>query len=224
MSECQDVGARSDTASVGRHEEEHLRRFIAARTRGDGVEMRRWWEALVTDFYDRMDGFVATAHRGALDDEEHELAVAMSLTRFSMKLIRTFEGTSIGELVNACKTLAQRICMDVQRASVRRRRHEGPSLDSGWDADAADGPAPSWETEAAVDRFQREQRSAEVVDFLAWALPQIKDERRRVLELSFGGAALPEIAEELAISKDNVYQRRSRGMKDLTRLKEQYDA
>jgi RNA polymerase sigma factor (sigma-70 family) len=209
---------------VARHEEEHLRRFVAARDSGDGAAMRRWWEELVIDFADRMDGLVAAAHRGALDTEEHELAVAMSLTRFSVRLLETFAGTSVGELVNACKTLAQHICMDVQRASMRRRRHEGPSLDSGWDAEAADGPAPSWEADAAADRFEREQRSAEIADFLAWALPQINPQRRRVLELSFEGAALPEIAAELAISKDNVYQRRSRGMRDLTRLKEQYDA
>lgn len=224
MSECQDVAARSDTASVGRHEEEHLRRFVAARRRGDATEMRRWWEELVIDLYDRMDGLVYAAHRGQLDEDEHETAVELSLARFSMKLIRTFEGTSMGELVNACKTLAQRICIDVQRASMRRHQHEGPSLDHGWDADGVDGPPPGWETGEAFDRFERAQRSAEAVDFLSWALPQVKAERRRVLELTFEGARLAEIAEELAISKDNVYQRRSRGMTDLKRLKEQYDA
>ena len=67
--------------AVGRHDDEHLRRFLAARARGDAAAMRRWWDELVIDFYDRMDGFVAAAHRGRLDDDEHELAVAMSLTR-----------------------------------------------------------------------------------------------------------------------------------------------
>jgi hypothetical protein len=35
---------------------------------------------------------------------------------------------------------------------------------------------------------------------------------------------LPEIADRLGITHDNAYQRRRRGMRDLTKLKEQYDA
>ena len=58
---------------------------------------------------------------------------------------------------------------------------------------------------------------------MAWALPQIDAPRRRVLELTLRGAELPEIMEELEISKDNVYQRRSRGIRDLAKLKELYD-
>ena len=44
-----------------------------------------------------------------------------------------------------------------------------------------------------------------------------------MLELTFRGAELPEITEELGITRDNAYQRRSRAMRDLERLKEQYD-
>lgn len=215
---------RSDARSVGRHEDEHLRRFVAARERGDAGEMRRWWEELVIDFYDRMDGLVAAAHRGRLDAEEHELAVQMSMARFSKNLVATFEGASIGQLVNACKQLARGICIDVQRISVRTHQHEGPSLDAGWTAADDDRPAPRWEADEAMSRFERDERGAEAKDFLSWALPQLKDERRRVLDLTIHGAALPEIAEELGITKDNAYQRRCRAMKDLTKLKEQYDA
>jgi hypothetical protein len=201
---------RSDTASVGKHEDEHLRRFVAARGRGDAREMRHWWNELVVDFYDRMDGLVAVAHRGRLDAEEHDLAVAMSLTRFSKNLMITFDGVSIGQLVNACKTLTRGICMDVQRSSIRTHRHEGPSLDASWDADSTDGYTPAWEADEAALRYERDVRGAE--------------ERRRVLKLTFHGAELPEIAEELDITRDNAYQRRSRGMKDLKKLKELYDA
>jgi RNA polymerase sigma factor (sigma-70 family) len=216
------VAATSDTPSVGRHDDEHLRRFLAARKRGDTAEMRRWWNELVIDFFDRMDGFVAVAHRGRLDDEEHELAVAMSMVRFSERLITTFDGVSMGQLVNACKTLARGICMDVQRAAVRRHEHEAHSLDAGWDAE--DRATPRWEADEAERRFEREERSADLREFLAWALPQIKEERRRVLELTFDGAELPEIMEELGITRQNAYQRRSRGLRDLARLRKRYDA
>jgi RNA polymerase sigma factor (sigma-70 family) len=217
------MATRSDSPGVGRHDDEHLRRFLAARTRGDAAEMRRWWDELVIDFYDRMDGLVAVAHRGRLDHDEHELAVQMSMARFSERLISTYEGVSMGELVNACKTLARGICMDVQRAQARGRRGAA-SLDAGWSADAEDRPTPSWEADEAWHRHEREERSAEVRDFLGWALPQLADDRRRVLELSFDGASIPEICAELGISEANAYQRRSRAFKDLTRLKERYDA
>ena len=55
--------------------------------------MRRWWEELVIDFHDRMDGFVAAAHRGRLDHDEHELAVGWALAKFSTNLVSTFKGT-----------------------------------------------------------------------------------------------------------------------------------
>jgi RNA polymerase sigma factor (sigma-70 family) len=218
------VAAPSDPPRVGEHAEEHLRRFVAARERGDAAGMRRWWEELVIDFFDRMDGFVAVTHRGRLDAEEHELAVELALARFSTNLLTTYQGTSLGELVNACRTLARGICIDVQRRAIRRRAREGISLDAGWDMDAEDAPAPPWEAGEATERYERDERAAEVRDFLGWALPQVTESRRRVLELTFHGATLDEIAGELGIEKDNAYQRRSRGMRDLARLKELYDA
>jgi hypothetical protein len=209
---------------VGRHDDEHLRRFLGARSRGDAGEMRRWWDELVIDCFDRMDGFVAAAHRGRLDDEEHELAVAMSMARFSKNLITTFDGVSMGQLVNACKTLARGICIDVQRTAVRRHQHEGPSLDAGWDLDAEDRATRAWEADEAARRFEREERSTQVLDFLDWALPQIGGDRRLALELTFHGATIPEIVDELGVTRANAYQLRSRGLRDLTTLKEQYDA
>jgi hypothetical protein len=206
---------------VGRHDEEHLRRFLAARERGATAEMRRWWDELVIDFFDRMDGLVAGCHKGRLDADEHELAVELAMVRFSQRLIATFAGVSMGELVNACKALARGICIDVQRTSMREHRLEGPSLDAGWEQGRR--VTAGWEVEAAERRLDDDERAAGVRDFLAWALPQVKEERRRVLELSFHGAEIPEIMEELEIGRDNAYQRRTRGMSDLRRLRERYD-
>jgi hypothetical protein len=204
---------------VRRHDEEHLRRFLAARRKGEPGEMRRWWDELVIDFFDRMDGFVAGAHKGRLDSAEHELAVELSMVRFSQRLITTFDGVSMGQLVNACKTLARGICIDVQRTSMREHKLEGPSLDAGREARAT----AAWEVDEAERRLDDEERAADVREFLDWALPQVKPERRRVLELTFHGAQIPEIMHELGISRDNAYQRRTRGMSDLKRLKERYD-
>jgi hypothetical protein len=196
------VAAVNDTIEVGRHDDEHLRRFLAARAQGDATQMRRWWDELVVDFFDRMSNMIEGAHRGRLNDEEHELAVQLAMTRFATRLVTTFAGSSMGELVNACRTLARGICMDVQRTSIRGRRHG----------------------DEAVRRFEQDERRAETIEFLTWALPQVKEERRRVLELTFHGAEVSKIATDLDITHDNAYQRRSRGLKDLKKLKEQFDA
>jgi DNA-directed RNA polymerase specialized sigma24 family protein len=207
---------------VADHAEEHLRRFVAARNGGDTAAMRRWWEELVIDFHDRMDGFVAAAHRGRLDPDEHELAVQWALAKFSSNLVKTFKGTSMGELVNASKTLATFIAIDVQRAAGRISSRETLSLDSGWNDDEVG--TPSWDAAEAWARHDRDLRSAEVADFLAWALPQIEASRRQVLELTFEGAPVAEIMDALGISRDNAYQLRSRGFKDLAKLKQEYDS
>jgi DNA-directed RNA polymerase specialized sigma subunit len=126
--------------------------------------------------------------------------------------------------VNACKTLASHICMDVQRASVRRNDHEGPSLDDGWNADGDDRLVPVWEADEAAWRFERGEHGAEIRDFLGWALPQLGEDQRRVLAMTFEGDPVPEIVDTLGITAANAYQLRSRGFKELARLKERYDA
>jgi DNA-directed RNA polymerase specialized sigma24 family protein len=60
--------------------------------------------------------------------------------------------------------------------------------------------------------------------FLHFAQSQLRDDRRAVLELTFEGVPMPEITGMLGISTDNGYQLRSRGLKDLAKLKERYDA
>ena len=194
---------------MAKHAEEHLRRFVAARAGGDAAGMRRWWEELVIDFYDRMDGFLYAAHKGRLDEQEHEQALELALIRFATRLQETFAGTSMGELVNATRTLARGICMDVQRSSVRARR--------------AVALEEAYTLEESSRRYEVAAEAAEARDFVAWALPQIDEPRRRVLELTLHGAEIGEIMEELEITRDNAYQRRSRGIKDLAKLKELYD-
>ncbi len=212
-----------DASRVGRHDEEHLRRFLAARRAGDAVAMRRSWEEIVISLFDRMDGIVAATHRGRLDDEEHEVAVQLALVRVSERLVHTFAGTSMGELVNATKTLARGICIDVQRSAVRTRRRSR-SLDAGWSADADDRPSAVWEADEAAARFERAERDADAQAFLDWALPQLRGRRRDVVERTFRGDGLPEICDELGLTRDNAYQLRSRGLRDLAELKRAYES
>ena len=137
-------------------------------------------------------------------------------------LQRVPDGTARDELA---EQLATFICIDVQRTSVRGHAHAADSLDSGWNADSEDGPSQSWEAAEAWARLDREERDDEARDFIEWALPRIEDERRRrVLELTFDGAPIADICDELGVSRANAYQLRTRAFKDLKKLKEQYDA
>ena len=92
------------------------------------------------------------------------------------------------------------------------------------DADGWVHRLPAWERDESERRYDDAESAAEARDFVSWALPQIDENRRRVLELTLYGAEIPEIMEELGITRENAYQRRSRGLKDLAKLKERYDA
>ncbi|XAY07823.1 hypothetical protein DSM112329_04714 [Paraconexibacter sp. AEG42_29] len=186
--------------------------------------MRLCWEEIVISIFDRVDGIVAATHKLQLDDDEHELAVEMALARISTNLMRTFRGSSMGELINAIKTLSFGICVDVQRKSQSAGRRTNRSLDAGWDADAEDRPAHTWETDEAHAVYEREGRQKDINDFLDWAYPQMADNRRAVVQLTHHGSTIPEICEELGIRRDNAYQLRKRGFADLAKLKQQYDA
>jgi len=223
MWECLAVAARSDSPSVGRYDDEHLRRFLAARKAGDVATMRTCWEELVIDFVDRMDGLVWLNHKGRLNDAEHEEAVQRALVKFSTKLIDSFVGTSMGELVNATKTLCRFVCIDVaDDAEAYRARHY--SLEANWRPGGDDDkPSPRWEADAARDAYEREEREADTANFLAWALPRMIESRRAVLERTIAGVPVAEICAELGIRKDNAYQLRHRAQKDLKDLAELYD-
>ena len=216
MWECQTVAARSDSPSVGRHDDEHLRRFLVARKGGDAEAMRRAWEEVVIAFQPRMDALVYLAHRGQLSDAEHEDAVQRAMTRFTLKLVGTFQGSSMGELVNATKRLCSFAVADVIReAAEYRRRHH--SIDQGWDGSPEDDrPTPVGPEQAEHD--------ADMDEFLTWALPRVLESRRGVVERTFAGETIEEICAALDLSRENAYQRRSRGLKDLGKLLKQYDA
>lgn len=205
----------NDSPDVGRHDDEHLRRFVAARTAGDTDAMRVCWEELVITIFDRMDGLVAAAHKGRLNDDEHDQAVSLALSRFTFRLIHTFEGVSMGELVNATKTLASFICMDVQRASMANRT---VSLDHGWDADEDGGSSSAWEAAESQRRFELDEHTRDMDAFRDAALAQLPPRQREVVDLTFQGAEIDEICDQLDLTRDNAYQLRSRGLRKLAQL------
>lgn len=215
------MASAPDPVPVAKHDDEHLRRFLLARRAGDTVEMRRWWGLLVEDFHERIRLRVAYESTGQLDRDEREDAVQLCLESFADGLFRTFDGTTMGELVNAMKRLVHFRCIDIQR---KEARHSGASLDGGWDEEDSDRPTPDWEYDQAKRQFADAETGKDFMGFLAWALPQLPARPRRVAELMLASATTEEICAEFEVSVPNAHQLRSRASKELRQLKEQYDA
>ena len=185
--------------------------------------MRRAWEDVVISFFDRMDGLVAAEHRGRLSAREHDDAVALALDKFALKLLWTFRGTSMGELVNATKTLVFGACTDVQRKAKRDRKRAPVSLDEVREDPEGGHAATHWaEAEQADLQLARDVERREARDFVSWGLAQLDERKRVVLDLTRQGVPVEEIMEELGESRDNVYALRSRGFKQLRELEGRY--
>ena len=228
MCERQVVASARDPLDVGRHDEEKLRRFRAARRAGDEAEARRWWNDLLTDNYDRVLGMVILESRGRLSHDEQQEAVQLALVKIANKMIHTFRGTSMGEWVESTRKLVWYACMDTQRRAVVISKRER-SMER---TDARDEESGRWDAEvyAAIEAQRREQESdeedAEALrdrqTFLDWAVPQLSAKRRAVIELDRAEVPVEEIQERLDVSRDVVYASRSRALKDLAKLRDQY--
>ena len=225
------MAASSDPPLVRRHEGEYLRRFLVARAAGNRDEMRVWWEALLADNFDRIRGFVAIEAGGRLSHDEQQEAVQRALIKLANRMVLTFKGSSMGEWVNATRTLVKYVCIDVQDDAQRISRRE-PSLEAGWN-DPDDGPG---RYDAAIARDARnaerdkDDLAAEEVafqlgrDFLDWALPKLSPRLRAVMELDCQNVPVEEMQKRLDVSRDVIYAARSRAMKELAKLMEEYES
>ncbi|MGI8674243.1 MAG: RNA polymerase sigma factor [Thermoleophilaceae bacterium] len=135
-----------------------------------------------------------------------------------------FRGAAIGQFRAALSRCVHHSCMDYGRRELRHDRHTAGSLDERYEGAEEAGPydavigrhslereALAAESEADED-FRRESH-----DLVAWGIAQMEnDNYRAVLEPTYlEGLSGDAIAERLDISPDNVYARRSRGVKQL---------
>ncbi len=222
--------AASDPPLVRRHEGEYLRRFLVARAAGNREEMGVWWEALLADNVDRIRGMVAAEARGRLSQDEQQEAVQRALIKLARNMVLTFKGSSMGEWVKATRTLVRRVCIDVQRDAARISGRES-SLDAGRRDGDEDGPG---RYRAAIARDARERRQLDDEradedeefqlgrDFLDWALPQLSNRLRTVIELDRRNVSVEEMQKQLGVSRDVIYASRSRALRELEKLMEEY--
>jgi DNA-directed RNA polymerase specialized sigma24 family protein len=222
------VAATPDPHDVGRHDDEKLRRFLAARRAGDEAGARHWWEELLADNFDRVYSMVRVYSRGHLSHDEQQEALQRALIRLANNMIVTFRGTSMGEWVESTRALVKFACLDTQRRAAALSKHER-SLDQPGREDEDTG---RWDADVyqALEKQRQEQEIAEedadaIRDgqvFLDWAVPQLSDKRRAVIELDRADVPVEEIQVQLGVSRDAVYASRSRALKDLGNLRDEY--
>ena len=193
---------------VAGHDALLLQRFLLARRRRDEAAARAAWSELVELNFDRVVTLVRLESRGRLSAEERDDAVQRALITMLTRFMDTFRGTSMGEWVGATRTLVHFACVDTQRAAaaVSGRTEELGDHD---------------EQEVAEEHDDLLERGGA---FLDWALPQLADRRREVIELDLEDLTTDEIADRLRVSRDVVYAARSRALKDLAKLREEFEA
>jgi capsule polysaccharide export protein KpsE/RkpR len=215
---------------VGETDEQLLRRFVRARREGREHAARECWDELVRVNFDRISGLARAYSHGYLSGDQQDEAIQRALMKISNNLINTFRGDSIGEWVSAVRTLVQFMCMDVKRDAVAVTKREVSMQESAGD----DPDVGRWDAEvyAAIEKRRGELESIEADQdavragqaFLDWAVPRLSERRRAVIELDRQNVAVEEIQSRLGISRDVVYAARSRALKDLAKLRLEYES
>jgi RNA polymerase sigma factor (sigma-70 family) len=207
-----------------------LRRYHEARELGDLSAAAALWEQLTVNNFDRMNQIVKafrfSASSPGLPADEWGSAVSQAYLRVRAMGVH-FREREIGQYYAALVTCVQNSCKDFGRREFRHEKRAAGSVDHTFDPDGEAGPYDT--ALAAYDAELRERAQDAVKDELhklgaerlvAWAISQVKNKNyREVLELTYvKKLSAEEISEQLGISMDNVYARRSRGVKELEKI------
>lgn len=218
----------ADSASHLR-DDQILALFCRHRDRNELVRARALWELLAIRNADRVRQIVnAFRFPGgqALPPDDRADATQEAFLRV-LAMGAGFRGAELGQFRAALVRCVRNSCMDFGRKLLRHEQRAAGSLDERFaDCDAA-GPYDAAiarhslerDLEAAED-LADEERRLETHDLVAWGVGQVENSSlREVLEMTlFETLAADEIGGRLGISMDNVYARRSRGMKRLEEI------
>jgi RNA polymerase sigma factor (sigma-70 family) len=207
-----------------------LRRYAAARDRGAADEAGELWERLAVNNFDRVKQIVkafrfSPGGRG-IADHEHGSAASEAYLRV-IAMGANFRKREAGQFYAALVTCVQNTCRDYGRAQLRHDKQAAGSIDARF---APDGDAGPFDKALAAYDAQLRAEASDAVDaehgrthaeqLVAWGIGQIANANySEVLEMTYlDKLSADEIAAQLGISIENVYARRSRGVKELEKI------
>lgn len=208
---------------MGRSDDELARRYVAARDRGRDADAQRLWEELLALLYERLRNMVHVTH-AHLSPLERDEAISRAVLRLESTMRHSIESQFMGGWVNAAKSALKYGALDTVATAAELHRKETALLDAATPTE--DGEVEGQlEAQKATEAYDDAQAAFEHRDYLRWAMPQLKGNRRRAVEIILlEGGSHDDVAAELDVTKANAYQLFSRGLRDLQDLKEQYDA
>ena len=204
-----------------------LRRYAAARARGDLPSATQIWEQLAVNNFDRITQIVKAFRfsPGGPGLPEHEWGSAASEAYLRVLAMgANFQAQEAGRFYAALVTCMQNSCRDYGRKELRHERRIQGSVDQSFEPDGEAGPydaaLAAYDAELrrrTADAVEEELGRQEAEHLVGWAIGRISnDNYREVLEMTyFHKLTAEQIADQLGISVDNVYARRSRGVREL---------
>lgn len=207
-----------------------LRRYADARELGRLDEAAKLWESLAVNNFDRVTQIVKafrfTPGGAGIPDHEWGSAASEAYIRV-VAMGADFRKREVGQFYAAIVTCVQNTCRDFGRKELRHDMRAAGSFDATYEPDGEAGPYDA--ALATYDEHLREQaREAvegerdrlEAEQLVGWAIGEIaNDNYREVLAMTYQDQLSGEqIVERLGITPDNMYARRSRGLKELERI------
>ena len=207
-----------------------LSRYCDARDDGELERARVLWEQLAVNNFDRIKQIVKSFRFSPggprLPDHEWGSAASEAYIRV-IAMGAGFRHREIGRFYAALVRCVQNSCLDFGRKELRHDKRAAGSVDARFDPDGEAGPFDK--ALAAHDGYLRDQAGdardaehsrVEAEQLVAWGISQIaNDNYREVLEMTWlHKISAEEIADQLGISMENVYARRSRGGKELEKI------
>ena len=214
------------------YEPDHLllRRYVDARDRGDLGQAAEIWKQLAVNNFDRVNQIVKAFRFSAAGPglPEHERGSAASEAYLRVIAMgANFRKRELGRYYAALVTCVQNSCRDYGRKELRHDKRAAGSVDRTYDTDSTAGPydaaLAAYDAELrerATDAVQAELDKLEAEHLVGWGISQIANPKyREVLELTYSKKlSTQKIADQLGISTDNVFARRSRGIKELEKI------
>jgi RNA polymerase sigma factor (sigma-70 family) len=197
-----------------------------ARRRGDRDEALRAWRRIVEAELERVRGIVRGFGHDVLRGNRIPAADVDDVTADVFGRLHdrsdALQGRSVGELRVFMRTAAKYACLDDVRAHVTDDQRRGGSLDADAEAEAEAGARAGGRdaTDRALtqlaEQLASDDEDAEIARAIIHpALALVDDDKRGVLVMTESGYSVEEMMERFGISRDNVYQRRRRGLQQL---------